>query len=209
MYSRECTTWHSVVAVIFAMAVFASCASQGLHPDEAVAALGVRDAQQAGDATIIIEGDSPPPVGFHFLRFQEHDVVTGSVYLQVPPAECRPEGASCVHWTIRKPDGGSIGDDVPRGQTRVTIRVSQLFGSSTAELGHRGPFFILMTVKWVDEQGHDRESASEGIIEVRVLRQGYQSLNGTPHDRAFAWEWASGGRNYRMTTALRAYAGAL
>lgn len=209
MTNEECCSWRTVLGFLglLVLAVFAACASGGLRPDEAMAQLGVRDTQQAGDATVVIEGDQPPPVGFHFLRFQQGEIATGSVALVVPPAQCRPEGARCVHWAIRRPDGQVIGDDVPRGQVRVVIAVRDLFGSATAELGHRGPFFVLLTVKWVDEQGNDRESRAEGIIEVRVVSQGYQSLNQTPSSREFAWDWIDQGRNYRMTTALRAYAG--
>jgi hypothetical protein len=173
-----------------------------------MAALNVRDTQQAGDATVIIEGSQPPPVGFHFLRFNEGAVASGSVYLQVPPAVCRPDGASCVSYRIRRPDGTELGGDVPRGQTRVEIPVRTLFNSATAELGHRGPFFVLLTVKWVDDSGNDRESRAEGIIETRVVRAGYRSMVETPSSREYAWAWTDGSRFYRMTTALRAYSGA-
>jgi len=196
--------WLSMVIVAL---VLASCAQIGLRPDQAMAQLNVRDTQQAGDATVIIEGSQPPPVGFHFLRFQEGDVAAGSVFLQVPPAQCRPEGGSCVEYAIRRPSGEVIGGQVPRGQTRVTIPVRELFGSGTVNLGHRGPFFVLLTVNWIDTDGRDRVSRAEGIIEVRVVRQGYQSLHATPGARDFAWQWTASGVNYRMTTALRAYAG--
>ncbi len=209
MYSSDCFSWRPTLLILSLFAIIiASCASQGLRPDEAMAALHVRDAQQAGDATLIIEGTNPPPVGHHFLRFTEGEIVTGAIYLQVPPAACRPEGASCVSWRIRRPDGVTIGGDVPRGQTRVVVMVRDLLGSTTAELGHRGPFFALLTVLWVDDQGNDRTSVTEGIIDVRVVKNGYQSLHAIPTSRDFAWEWTSDGRVYRMTTALRAYAGA-
>ena len=190
-------------------AIFAACASGGLHPDEALAALGVRDAQQAGDATVILEGDSAPPVGFHFIRVQQGSVARGHITMQAPPAQCRPEGASCVSWTFIRPDGSEFGGAVPRGQTRVQIPLVQVFDSTTAELGSRGMNSILLTVKWVDDQGRDRESRAEGVVDIRVVRNGYQSLHETPTSREYAWEWTDSGRVYRMTTGLRAYAGVL
>lgn len=195
-----------VFVFVFVMTL-AACASKGLKPDEALAALGIRDAQQAGDATVIIEGTSPPPVGFHYIRMQQGQVAQGSVFLQVPPAECRPEKANCVSWLVIRPDGTEFGNEVPRKQTRVEIPLRQLFNSNTAELGSRGPFGVMLTVKWVDKDGRDRESRAEGEIYVRVVRNGYRTLHSTPKSSDFVWEWAAGTMIYRMTSGLRAYAG--
>lgn len=206
--SEDRTSWRAAAVIIALIMCLAACATKGLKVDQALAALGVRDAQQAGDATVIIEGTSPPPVGFHYIRMQQGQVAEGSVFLQVPPAECRPAEAPCVDWLVIRPDGTDFGGQVPRGQTRVAIPVRQLFNSDRADIGSRGPFGVLLTVRWVDEQGRDRESRAEGEVYVRVVRQGYRSLHATPQSPDFVWSWASGGRVYRMTSGLRAYAGA-
>ena len=204
---RRKASWLSSISAFIFVVFLAACASKGLKPDSALAALGIRDTQQAGDATVIVEGTSQPPVGFHYIRMQEGASAIGSVFLQVPPAECNPNNVPCISWTVIRPDGSDFGEDVPRGTTRVDIPYKKLFNSDTVELGARGPFGVILTVKWIDNEGRDRESRAEGEIYVRVVKNGYRGLQDTPTNGDFVWEWSSENKIYRMTSGLRAYAG--
>lgn len=201
--------WSSFDFILIAfLLVLASCAQHGLKPDEAMATLNIRDTQQAGDATVIIEGcGNQPNVGWTYCRFKQGAIANGQISLKVPPAVCRPENSPCVSWLIIRPDGTEFGGDVPRGQVTANIPLATLVNSQTIDIGARGPFAVLLTVKWVDTDGRDRESRAVGEIYMRVLRDGYTGLQETPSSRQYVWAWSEGAKFYRMTTALRAYVG--
>lgn len=198
--------WLVAFVIFFLILGIGSCA-HGLRQDLAMADLGVRDSMAAGDTAVIISGcGNQPIVGYTYCRITEGLVIDKIIKVHVPPAQCRPEGQSCVRVTFRTPDGRELSKNVPRGTTEASFSFLELMGHTTAVVGDRGFYPVVMEVNWVDEQGRDRTSAAEGELRVRVLRSGYESLVERAGDASVAWRWSVDGFVLEMTTALRANA---
>ena len=197
-----------LLAVIFFMASMESCKSGGYKKDQAMADIGARDTAQVGDTSVPIEGcGNQPIVGYTYCRITANAVMPGSITVSVPPAQCRED--NCVQWKLYRPDGQEhLGGLVPKGQTKVTIPWRQILGRESVTTGDRGFWPIKVWVRWVDEDGRDRESSAEGEVRLRVIQNNYQPLNNVSGDRNFVWIWNEGNTFYRMTTALRTYVGA-
>lgn len=158
-----------------------------------------------GDATGIVEGcgQQPSTLGM-FCRQQEGDASNKSVWFIGPPAKCNKDEA-CVFIKIWNAQGQLVwGGSIPKSQTRIEVPWSTLLGRQTFELGDRGFWTFNTQVFWVDQDGKDRESLSQGDIVLRVFKKTYQPLHAVLDDPNFVWTWEDGSFQYKMTSGLRA-----
>jgi hypothetical protein len=164
-------------------------------------------AQEANDATVIIEGCGNQPVsGYTYCRVTEGGPTTGILTLIAPPALCKEE--SCVFFKIFFTNGEpALGLSVPRGQMRVSIPWSDVVKRDTFLKDDRGFWPVLMETHWVDNNGLDRITFTEGEIRMRVLSKDYISLSSIQDDPNFQWTWSDDRARYKMTSAGRVWVG--
>lgn len=195
--------------LVFLLAIVAaSCQTGGVKPDSALAAMGLADTLSVGDATVILSGSClggmSAQAGFHYCRIEEGALADKTVTVHVPPAICRPDGASCVDLVWRRPGGQEVQRVVPRGQTAVVFPLSEIIGSTVVPALSRGLYAVRMHVKYVDNEGVDRESYAVGELRLRVTLAGYAPLHSRVADDNFVWVWQDGSVSYRYTAGLRA-----
>ena len=164
-------------------------------------------AQEANDATVIIEGcGSQPVVGYTYCRVREGDPTSGTLRLAIPPTACQK--ASCAQVTVFFPDGTpSLGFAVPRGVTHLDLEWKQMVKRPTFEKLDRGFWPILLEWWWIDADGNEHRSVAEGEIRMRVIGTSYVPLHEVEESNEYAWRWQDENGRYRMTTAGRAWSG--
>ena len=101
------------------------------------------------------------------------------------------------------------GGQILKGQTRVSIPWKSLLGSDQFQLLQRGAWTFVTEVHWLDNDNHDRVSRAQGEIVLRVYKKGYLPLDRVSADPNYVWSWSDSGFNYKMTSSLRAYVGAI
>ena len=174
----------------------------------------VQDAILAGDATGLVEGcGNQPVVGFTYCRLVEGDAADQTISFIGPPAKCN-DPDSCVFIKVFNQAGQiAWGGSIPKDQTRVYVSWRKLLGCQDPpatcqfQVGNRGFWTYDHEVHWIDPDGHDRKSISQGDIVLRVYHQGYTPLDKVEADPNFVWSWVDGNFIYHMTTGLRAYVG--
>lgn len=192
----------TLAAPMMLLALGAAQCSQYVRPDSSSVF-----AAEAGDKTVIIEGCGfQPVVGYTYCRMRENAPTVGTFALIAPPTDCN--GDSCVSFTLFMPDGQpSLGYQVPKKTTRLTVPWKDLVKAETFQKSHRGFWPVVMRWKWLSKtDGREYESYAEGEIRLRVLAANYVNLNEIKSDDNYAWSWSEGKQNYRMTTTGRAAA---
>lgn len=189
------------LSALFLCAAATNCAAVKLTPDNAMAAI------EAEDFTGLIEGCGKQLIaGFDYCRVQEGDNANQEISFIGPPSACRED--ACVFIKVYDNKGNvAWGGSIPRGKTRVTVPWKELLKSDTFTLGQRGFYTYNHEVHWVDTEGRDRVSYSQGEIVLRVYKKGYMPLNNVSDDPNFAWSWREGDRLVKMTTGMRVYVG--
>ncbi len=168
----------------------------------------VVDAVVAGDATGLVEGcGAQPIVGFTYCRVVEGDAAEQKLAFIGPPAKCAREDA-CVFVKVFTA-GGQVawGGMIKKGETRVEVPWKAVLGGERFEALHKGWWAWNVDVLWTDADGNERRSRAQGDLILRVFPKGYTPLDRVKDDPAFAWIWTDSGREYKMTTGLRAYTG--
>jgi hypothetical protein len=167
----------------------------------------VMAAHEAGDVTVIIEGCGHQPiVGYTYCRKQEGSAVENVFWLYAPPVTC--ETHPCVFWKIFLPTGElALGGNFEQNQTKIQVSWADLLKTDKFDLGHRGFYPVVMTVKWIDNDKRERQTVVDGEIRLRVFKRGYIPLNNASADPNFAIEWVQDGRPMKVTTGGRAYVG--
>jgi hypothetical protein len=159
------------------------------------------------DTTGLVQAcGNQPIVGFTYCRVQEGDNSGQSISFLGPPAKCNQED-SCVFIKVWNQQSQLIwGGSIPKDQTSVKVPWKVLLsGRDQFQLGDRGFWTFNTQVFWLDPDGRERTSTSQGDILLRVYRKGYLPLHEVREDPNFVWEWHDGGFLYRMTSGLRAY----
>lgn len=158
-----------------------------------------------GDATGLAEGcgQQPSPLGM-FCRMVEGDIVGKSVQFIGPPADCARE--ACVFVKVFNNQGQLVfGDSIPKGKTRLDVPWKTLLGREKVEFEDRGFWSFTTSVFYIDLDGRERESKSQGDIVLRVFRKGYAPLSSVKNDPNFVWSWVDSGYLYKMTSGLRTF----
>jgi len=189
------------VPLVAFLGLGASKCTHGVRPDSSTVF-----AAEANDKTVIIEGcGSQPVVGYTYCRMREGGPTSGKITLIAPPVKCQTE--PCVSFTLFFPDGSpSLGYTLPMGQTRLDVPWRELTKTDTFNKQQRGFWPVVMKWKWLDINGREYESYSEGEIRLRVLSSNYVPLHEIRAVPNFVWAWGEGKNQFRMTTAGRSSA---
>jgi hypothetical protein len=133
----------------------------------------------AGDATAIVEACGKGPIaGYSYCRFTEGALTTGEILVHVPAGPL-----SSVLFVGPDGEGKLIVESA--GKTPVVMRWDQLLKSPTFLRAHRGFWIVLVRTTLTD----GTFVVAEGEIRVRVLAEGYQSLDGSWEPSQCAWRW--------------------
>jgi hypothetical protein len=180
-----------------------NCAQNRVMSDAQASAI------ESGDETGLIEGCGQQVTsGLTFCRKQEGDAGTDAVYFIAPPAKCLGDGP-CVSFKIYFPDDTpTYGDTIAQGATRSKpITWATLLHKPTFDLSDRGLWPFSYDVKWIDQNGKEQHSYSDGEIVLRVYKKGYLPLAQVQGDPNFVWSWLENGIPVKMTTGMRVWVG--
>ncbi len=163
---------------------------------------------EAGDPTALIEGCGNQLVsGYTYCRVREGDNTGLKLTIVAPITECKKTDG-CAYYKIYFPTGEpTLGGVIPKGQSSVSIFWSELTKKTTFDVGDRGFWPVLVDIFWLDKDGNERRSTTEGEIRLRVYRSSYTPLHEISNDPNFAWEFHYGKIPVKVTTNLRAYVG--
>lgn len=189
------------VLSLLLMGAAPSCVSNRVKPDTSELS-----AIEANDFTVFIEGcKSPVETGFNFCRVSEGGVTAEQkIAFIVPPAKCKSD-KECVYLKIIFPtDRPPLSFAVPKNQTRLEITWDKILDRATFEKNDRGFWGVEQSWKWIDLDGNERESLSQGFIYLRVVAKNYTSLVNAEADPNFAWQWVENKNNFNLTTQGRA-----
>lgn len=191
-----------IVVVLSGLALLGAsrCASVKLEPDTAMAAI------EAQDYTGMVDGCGKQPIiGFDYCRVEEGSTTTKGFSFIGPPAVCK--GEACVFIKVYK--GGEViwGGSIPKGKTKIALTWKDLTKQDSFAVGDRGFYPYTHEVKWIDKDGNERTSFSQGELVLRVYKKGYIPLHTVSDDPNFVWRWIEDGRMIRLTTGLRAFIG--
>lgn len=187
----------------FLMLAFMGATCTHVKPDAEL------DALAAGDNTALVEGCGNQLVsGYTYCRKREGDVGDDSLYFVGPASNCLGTG-SCVSFKLYFPDGSqpAYGGSIPRGQTRVGVPWKSILGKNTFQVGDRGFWPFVMWVKYIQPDGKEYQTVSQGEIRMLVVRKEYISLSNVMDDPNFVWSWSENGVPVKMTAGSRIYVG--
>lgn len=201
---------------------------EAVKPDVMASAL------EAGDYTALVEGCGNQLVsGYSYCRMREtQDVGNSVIYFVVPPVTCLPKDPetgkpweSCATVEIFFPNGEpTFSVSFPRqsnGQsaTRVAVKWKDLVKRNTFEKGDRGFWPYRTTMHWIDADGRDQRTITEGEIRLRVVSpsvctpdgncKSYLPSQDLPEDANYVWNWIEGRSVVKMTTSGRVFVGAV
>lgn len=158
------------------------------------------------DFTALIEGcGNQLQAGLLNCRRYEGSSAEEMLYFVGPVTNCKRE--FCVEFKIYHADGNlAYGDAIPKKQFRKGVPWSKILKRPSFELGDRGFWFFTYNVFWVNSDGHEEESKSEGEIRLRVLKKDYIPLHEVVNDGAFTWDFSTrNGERVKITTGMRTY----
>lgn len=187
------------------MLLFISCAFSKV-PNKDIGMSAV----EGGDFTALIEGCGHPIIaGYTYCRKTEGDAANDNLYFIGPITNCKRD--FCVEYKLYGPNGEVLdGGSLNRKANRKAIPWSKILGRDTFEINDRGFWLYTYKVYWLDKDGNENTSVSEGEIRMRVIRKEYTPLDNVAHDINFVPQWsfyARGGETIRMTTGMRTYVG--
>lgn len=160
----------------------------------------------ANDYTALIEGCGHQVIsGYTYCRKTEGAVADEDLVFVGPITNCNR--TSCVEFKVYGPDGSIVfGSSIPKKQTRKAIPWNALLKRDTFEIQDRGFWIYTYNVFWLDSDGNENMSVSEGEIRLRILKDNYTSLADVESDSNFAWQWKDkSGAIIKITTGMRTY----
>lgn len=208
---------------ILALALLASGCNNKYAVKADTAALAV----EAGDYTALVEGCGHQPIpGYTYCRVHEGQDAGSQVFFLAPPAVCLPKDPqtgvpinSCAHLTVYDPNGANpVERDIPRSVTRLGLSWQEITGHAAFQKGDRGFWPFIVTWHWIDVDGRDQTTMTEGEIRMRVIAaqvcdstggncKAYAPMNDALEDPAYVWQWVDNGAILKATTSGRIYAG--
>ncbi len=190
------------ILIIFIMlfSALAACAKTPVKDKELSAIEG-------GDHTGLIEGCGNQLVaGMMRCKKTEGMSVKGD-YLSFlgPITNCKRE--FCVEFKVYNNRGELVfGDAIPKKKNRKDVEWTKILNRDTFEINDRGMWFYKYTIYWVDGNGNENISVSDGEIYLRIIRDEYIPLDNVVNDRNFVWSfWTKNNELVKMTTGMRTY----
>lgn len=175
-----------------------SCTS-GLALDKEIGAV------EAEDLTALVQGCGNQLVsGYTYCRKMEGEATNESITFVAPISNCK--NGECTELKIFYPDGSpSYGYVFKKGESKHVVKWTTLTKKNTFDVQDRGFWLFTYRIKFIDTDGRERETVTEGEIRLRVYRQAYIPLHEVPEDRNYVWKFNFDGVNVRMTTGGRTY----
>lgn len=169
--------------------------------DDSIAAI------DANDATAIVSGcGSQLIVGYLYCRAREGEIISQSISLHAPPADCPAE--TCAYYTILFPNGEpSLEGAFKKGETEVKLSWRDLVKKDRFSVNDRGFWTVLIHWEWQDKNKRRQETYEEADIRLRVYPKNYSPLHEAENHPLFAWEWVQDQMRAKVTTKGRAYTG--
>lgn len=160
---------------------------------------------EAGDVTALVQGCGNQLVsGYTYCRKMEGENTSEVVAFVIPSSRCGED--SCAEVKIFYPDGSpTYGYQFRKGETIHRVKWSDLTKKNHFDVDDRGFWPYTYRIKWLDFEGKQRETITEGEIRLRVLRQGYIPLHEVQGDSNFVWNFKFDNTQVRMTTGGRTY----
>lgn len=155
----------------------------------------------ASDTTALLSGcGSKANVGYLYCRFVEGWTPQGEFVVIVPPTNC-PDIA-CGTVKVFAPNGAvAFEAPVQKGKTYVQVPLAKLLGPGPLLKGARGFYPVLLSWRWLDDNGLAQQSTAEGEVRVRVYGADYVPLG---LGAQTTWRWSTGGVTFAMTDKARA-----
>jgi hypothetical protein len=190
----------AILIFMFMLVACSSCNTARTAPDTQT-----MTAIAAGDLTALIQGCGNQLVsGYTYCRKVEGDNTTESVVFVIPTSKCGED--SCAEVKIFFPDGSpTYGYVFKKGETIHRVKWADLTKKSTFDIDDRGFWPFTYRIKYIDKQGKQRETVTEGEIRLRILRKGYTPLHEISEDMNFVWKFQYDGVDVKMTTGGRTY----
>ena len=193
------------IALVFILMIFYSCAYSGLFKKTPILDTQM-SAIEGGDYTALVEGCGNQLVpGYTYCRKYEGTSSDEEIFFVGPITNCKRE--FCVEFKIYQPDGSApIGDSIPKKENRKSVKWSRILRRDTFENGDTGFWPFNYKVYWIDKNGRENFSISQGEIRLRVLKKEYIPLNEVVNDFNFTWNILTrNNETIKMTTGMRAY----
>jgi len=168
------------------------------------------NAASMGDATAFMSGCGSTPIpGYVYCRKKEGAITSvDKVTFYGPKGTCDRD--NCTFITIYFRTGEPrLSLAIPKDKTYVSATFKQLTRRDRFEKFDRGYWPVLMKTYWIDDDDDERETVQEGEIRLRVYGTGYAPLHEIRNNPNFGWGWKLNGRVFKLTTAGRAYTGAV
>lgn len=190
------------IPFLILLCLIASCALSKTYPkkDRLMSALDGKD------FTALIEGCGHQVTsGFTYCRKSEGSTANETLTFIGPITNCNRQ--SCVEFKVYGPDGNIIfGSAIPKNQTRKSIPWNTLLNRETFEVQDRGWWLYVYHVFWIDSEGNEHLSVSEGEIRLRIVKKEYVPLSNVDTDGFQTWKWKDkNGAIVKMTTGMRTY----
>lgn len=185
--------------ICISILLLSSCAHAYPYRDRGISAI------EGHDQTALIEAcGSQIQVGYAYCRKTEGASTEEMIYFLGPRTNCNKD--FCVEFKIFNLNGELIyGNSIPKKLNRVGIKWKEILKRDSFELSDRGFWSYIYNVFWVDKDGHENMSRSEGHIFLRVLKQDYLPLNEVVKDSNYTWFFVVDGQHIKMTTGMRAF----
>ncbi len=187
-----------IIAMLFCS--FAACAKTPKR-DTGMSAI------EGNDHTGLIEGcGSQLVAGMLRCKKTEGMSVAGD-YLSFlgPITNCKRD--FCVEFKVYNNRGELIfGDAIPRKSNRKDVAWEKILDRKTFEINDRGFWFYKYQIYWVDSNGNENVSVSDGEIYLRIIKKDYIPLDYVVNDKNFTWSFVSRNNEViKMTTGMRTY----
>ena len=98
-----------------------------------------------------------------------------------------------------------LGGTFKENEIRIPIKWKALLKRETFEKGDIGFWGIRYWIKWIDTEGREQTTITDGDIHLIVVDPKYVSLHSIESDDSYVWDFISNGVNVKMTTGGRTY----
>lgn len=162
---------------------------------------------EAGDKTALIQGCGNQLIaGYTYCRKLEGDNTNEKISFVIPSLKCESKDDECASLTIFFPDGTpSYGYIFKKGETVHRVNWSELTKKSSFDVEDRGFWPYIYRMKFIADDGRERETVTEGEIRLRVLRKSYISLSNIKEDINFVWKFNFDNTDVKITNMRENY----
>lgn len=179
--------------------LFISCIAR-LPVDSAMSAI------DGLDKTALVEacGNQLVP-GYTYCRKTEGTTTDEFINFIAPPAQCKQY--PCVILKVFFPDNSqeTYAYEFRKGEIVHKVAWKEILDRDIFSIDDRGFWPFMYKIKWVDQDGRERTSITEGEIRLRVLKKRYEALNDAQDNENFVWKYKYKNVQIKMTSSGRTF----